>query len=686
MKHLSIFVLFLSIVFSGYSQDYPIAVNDTADIRLGEYLTINVTANDYNPSGLPFKIVQIGGQFQFTDSTITFYFGYEENYNLHGYKSFSYKIEDENGVFNLESYGRVTLNVINNFYDSLDINNVKAPIFPSSGQFWTSSLPSGFFDNPPPNTYEYPKGSRKHTIYTTNFWVGGMDQDGQLRLAGERYRQDGIDFWPGPICSYNGVLSIDTASVYQWNRVWKLSKSDIEFHVHNYNKPGYEPIPNIASWPAHGNQSLHQSQYLAPFIDVDGDGIYNPYSGDYPLIRGDQCVFFVINDLRQHTETEGNTIGIEIHGMFYQFNQPENLAINSTTFLHYKIFNRSSYTISDTYVGIWTDFDLGNFTDDYVGCDVDRGMYFGYNGDEIDGYGEPWSYGENPPAQGVVILGGPSMDANELDDPGGGCDESINGVGFGDDVIDNERYGMTSFLYHYNSVSPQGDPNVPQDYYNYMQAKWQDGQQMNYGGFGRPEGGSYGPDCRYLFPGLTDPCFWGTDGLEPNGPVDWSEENAWNGEPKPPGDRRGLGSMGPFTFLPNSVQTIDVAYVTARGDNGRLSSVELLKVYVDSIRAKYIQNIDDFGTQYLGVDETLNQPEQLKFFPNPVENLLQVEYNHKSQQAVYAIYDLYGRLLISENMNTSGQFIINVSELKSGLYIISVLDDHFQTTGRFVKR
>ena len=108
--------------------------------------------------------------------------------------------------------------------------------------------------------------------------------------------------------------------------------------------------------------------------------------------------------------------------------------MNNTVFFSYKIFNRSSHTYNDTYIGLFTDFDIGYANDDYVGCDVSRGAYYGYNSDSIDGSGEPGSYGDVIPAQGIVILGGPLMDANGLDDPTGQCDESINGVGFGDGI------------------------------------------------------------------------------------------------------------------------------------------------------------------------------------------------------------------------------------------------------------
>lgn len=679
MKHLTITILFTVIALHVFSQSPPVAVADSANVNFGEHITINVTANDYHPDGLGFKIRS--SQYPFTDSTITLHIDYDRYYNLNGEHIFSYMLEDENGLWGVESVGRVYLNIINNYSDTLDANNIKTLINPYGLHFWDGPKTDDNY------IYEFPKESGKSTIYNSTFWIGGMDQDDQLRLSAERFRAQGIDFWSGPLSVENNSLSIDTATVVEWHQVWKLNKYDVEYHKYNWNQPNYEPVENIATWPAHGDEALHQSQYLAPFVDVDGDGYYDPYSGDYPLIKGDQCIFFIFNDLRyEQTETQGNPIGLEIHSMMYQFDNPDNPAFNNTVFMNYKIFNRSEYILTDAYIGIWTSIEIGYGNDDYVGCDVERGMYFGYNGDEIDGNGEPHAYGENPPAQGVLFLGGPYMDSNEVDDPDGGCDESINGVGFGDSIIDNERYGMTGFLFHNNTGSPLGDPIVSEDYYNFLRGIWKDGTSMDYGNTGHPDGSSYGPACKFMFPGLTDSCFWGTGGLQPNGLINWSEETGWNGNPNPPADRRGLGSMGPFTFMPGSVQKIDIAYVTARGDDGPLSSVELLKVYVDTIRARYIKNSDDFGTQLLGIGKVNNKTQQLKIFPNPVDDILQVEYKGKTQNTVYSIHDIYGRLLISGDVHSTGRFSINVSNLKNGFYIVSIIDDEHRYTARLIKR
>ena len=82
----------------------------------------------------------------------------------------------------------------------------------------------------------------------------------------------------------------------------------------------------------------------------------------------------------------------------------------------------------------WVDTDLGYAFDDFVGCDVSRGLGYCYNGAAVDGNGEPESYGDQPPAIGVDFFQGPYMDPDGFDNPsfdgdstagpsfGGSCD------------------------------------------------------------------------------------------------------------------------------------------------------------------------------------------------------------------------------------------------------------------------
>lgn len=158
-------------------------------------------------------------------------------------------------------------------------------------------------------------------------------------------------------------------------------------------------------------------------------------TGDYPLIRGDQCIFFMYNDDREHTESQGERLLAEIHGMAYAFDAPDGSALWNTGFVHYDLINRSDHLYHDVYSALFSEFEIGYPWDDYVGSDVMRRSFYGFNGDDFD---EDWSYTgsdidlqtvyhEYPPAQSVTILGGPFLDADGEDDPSGGCDFSING-------------------------------------------------------------------------------------------------------------------------------------------------------------------------------------------------------------------------------------------------------------------
>ena len=683
MKRVILIIFAIIIYTSTQAQNAPVAVDDYVNPNLGSIITVNVTDNDFHPDSLSFKIkYTYGPVLSFSDSTITYDIKYDDYFNTYPTDTikFLYTLEDINGYSTNESKGAVNIRFPdNNYYDFLDFNNVRAQIQSFGHQFWKGS--AELSSNP---VFEFPKNSGKNTIFNSTLWVGGTNADDSLIIAAERYNQIGIDYWPGPLSINGSELSIDTSTVLQWQKVWKLTKEEIIYHKKHWAENNYEPIENIATWPAHGNLELNQAEYLAPFIDIDGDSIYNPMQGDYPLIRGDQCIYFIINDVRNHTESGGGVLGIEIHCMAYEFLISDNSPLNNTVFLSYKIFNRSNNTYNNTYVGVLTDIDIGYARDDYIGCDVQRGTYYAYNGDSIDGEGEPGTYGNFIPAQGVLILGGPLMNADGIDNPDGGCDESINGVGFGDDVVDNERYGMANFIYFNNGGNQaQSDPQTSQDYYGYLKGIWRDGTVMEYGGNGHVNSGAYGPQANFMFPNLTDPCYWGTGGEEPYGPVEWTEVTAGN-EPE---DRRGLSSMGPFTFEPGSMKRVDIAYVSAFPD-GENTAIEQLMQYVDFVKNEYKQDPTYFGYQWLGVEEDRVESNAINLlaYPNPVNDMLTFIYKGDDNNATYKLTEITGKEILSGNISQNKNQIINLSGLNAGIFILSITDARGIYATKVIKR
>jgi hypothetical protein len=670
MKHLFFCLMMMAMVQVLAQNQAPVAVNDTVYCKVGETVTVNVLANDYDPDGDSIRFFNKN----FGDSAISYTIDYEERYWFKGIIKRPYGIVDkDNGVI-LDTIvmGNLVLIVENNSFDSLYINNISARFAATGNHFhtwpgnWGHEVYTGC-----KSTFNYPANTRKSTIFTNTFWIGGIDEAGQLHCSAERFRQYGYDFNTGPL-STDGLATADSANGMDWFRIWKLNRTDVDYHVIHCHEAGYQPIEPIATWPAKGKPDLNQYQYIAPFMDVNNDGAYKPLDGDYPLIRGDQCLFFVFNDkqIKNRESKPSLPLGVEVHGMAYGFNSPDS-ALANTVFLNYKIFNRSSTDYTNTYVGVWTDFDIGFGQDDYLQCDVSRGYYMGLNGDSIDGQGEIEAYGLYPPIQATQILGGPYMDEDKLDNPTGGCDFGLNGANFGDGIVDNERLGLTGFVYHPNDWTPHGDPVSGHDYYNYMQGLWSDDSVMYYGGNAYP-GFSVGPRCRFMFPGDSDPCNWGTNGIAPNGGFNtnglyWTEQTAGNS----PSDRRGLGSIGPFTFKAGSCHKLDVAFVVGRSFNNQVSAIDVLNQRVDTLRALFAKDSENFGRYVAtGEAEMAQQTFYFTLIPNPANDIVNIRLGANGS-AMLELFDMFGTTFIKQQL-TNQQTTLHLNMLKPGLYLVKV--------------
>lgn len=493
----------------------------------------------------------------------------------------------------------------------LDLNNVRTLIH-SGGDMW--------WDLQGVAQYEVPKGSGKHALYAGSLWMGGVDVNNQLKVAAVRFRQVGYDFWPGPLNTT--TAEIDPATCSEYDRFFPITRAEVDQWVAytlsddpESEYPGYVVPESILDWPAHGDLGAGEDYNLAPYFDADGSGSYNPEEGgDYPYydlnptdfdclserevkLFGDETLWWVFNDKGNiHTETGANPIGMEVRGQAFAF--ATNDEINDMTFYNYELINRGSFTLTNTYFAQWVDADLGFAEDDYVGCDVRRGLGYCYNGFAVDGSGGPTEYGENPPAVGVDFFQGPYQDNDGVDNPlYTNCEVAQAqselgivyggiGVGYGDGIADNERFGMRRFIYHNNSgqgAPYNQDPSTGADYYNYMRGVWLDGADMCYGGNGHPLGGcDAGTASGYMFPGDSDPCGWGVDG---NSVSEWTEQTAGN----VPFDRRFMQSAGPFTLEPGAVNDITVGVVWARANDASdpFESVEKVRVVDDKAQALF---------------------------------------------------------------------------------------------------
>lgn len=422
----------------------------------------------------------------------------------------------------------------------MQINNVRARLLTGGDAWWDLSTSP---------KYEVPKGDGTHplcSIFAGAIWISGLDAGGNLKCAAQRYRDYGNDYWPGPL---DATGNVDQSTCSQFDRFFNCYGADIAAAQAAFVLKGsattVSDIPNdVLAWPAVGNQFLatnpgligttyNITDNLAPFFDNDGDGIYNPLKGDYPVIPcrsgtatayADQMVFYVFNDAGNiHSQSNGEALGVQVNALAFAFSTSDDL--NNMTFYHYQIINKSTSNVFQSYISQWVDPDLGCFGDDYVGCDVGRALGICYNGQGIDKDCPPENgYGAQLPILGVEFFEGPLSD------------NIVNGV--------HPDLGMTSFCYFtgQGASSPAvSDPITAAQYRNFQTGFWGDGTPFEYGKSGYNSGGA---PTKYCFP--SDP----TD----NSPTAWSECAANTTA----GDRRFVESSGPFTLKPGVPETVTI--------------------------------------------------------------------------------------------------------------------------------
>lgn len=535
----------------------------------------------------------------------------------------------------LVSGGNATTGAMENYNIASNTLSVAATIGPRFIRHHTALLPNGDVaiaceetSNDAIDFFIYTPG--QNAVEEANMSGIGFGADGTILPNGNFFVEISLNY------TQLLFMEIDAETLrpadQRWQQVWKLNQADVDQFRQDFlnNTVNMANYPVIADWPAHGDPALGEDYYLAPFVDMDLDGVYDPVNdGDYPCVEGDQALWWVFNDAAgPHTETGGDKLGLQVKAMAYVYDcqaQPcSHTSLDVSTFYHYEITNKSANDYTDVYVGIWMDTDIGEFSDDYIGCDTARGIGFAFNGDAQDG-----NYGLNPPALGMMML----------ETPG------------------NPK--MTNYMYYENDFSVRGNPQAADDYYEYLQSKWKDGTQLTVGGNGY--GGT--TPTNFMYPGDAGWCGGGVSG--------WTEVSEGN----QPFDRRMLQSFGPFSLDRGESVSLDYVLIWARAFfNDNLGAVCELQTAADSIQSWY--SGQDHGCFNVITERPKPRAEVVGFdlFPNPSAGNVALELEVAYQNDVQiGIYDQFGRKVGMQNL-PGGVTKLNLetADLPNGVYVVQI--------------
>lgn len=501
-------------------------------------------------------------------------------------------------------------------FDSLEVNNLKVGLH-SDGVLFRNYNGEALFKIKDANDLS--------VAYSGSIWIG-KNTDKGVYVSDETFRQRPANFFAGPITDDYS----DSIYTKRFDRVWRITKVEIDQHKQNFNQAGYSMPNRILRWPAHGDVSKGESWILAPFIDVNKNGVYEPQDGEYPEIRGDEALFTMFHDNNSDTLSPYPTLGMEIHQTMYAYSGSQNSSLFNTVFVNYKIYNRSSQDLDSLKIGVWADFDLGNGQDDMMGCDSVSGLSYIYNSTNVDSGIR--GFGSNPPAVGSLNLNGKTV-------------------------------GSLSYFNTASSGVPHQtvDPKNKEEAWQFLNGNWHDSLSIiveNPSGlFDANNGNGYvsngiGQTTNYLY----------------NDQVNWYES------PMSAGDKRSL-SMLEFISIPaEGKYCFDQAYIYARDTsmNDSYASVVKLKANAQQIQSFF----DNQAFVCLGATISLDEKIELfkiNAFPNPVMDKLIVESSDVFNGI--EIYNLTGQKVLEQKKLETKRIQIEMNSVPKGIYIINAIGE-----------
>ncbi|PLX31416.1 MAG: hypothetical protein C0600_05795, partial [Ignavibacteria bacterium] len=447
--------------------------------------------------------------------------------------------EEPDGAKNDGSLAKVSKN---DQWDFISVNNCLMWLS-NNGRMAHNPLSDG-------SGFEWPQGSAKYAIFTDGLVWGGL-VDGEVRTGGATYNagmQAGYIKGDGQASDPNDPAN----RIYKIRKVDAVGLTELELAYQNQMRIDYEEWPTElgAPWNDNNNNGIYEPDF-EEFLSVG----YDECLSDTPFLPGDETLWFISNDLdpRRVRDLYGSTpIGLEMHTLVWAYSQTGPLA--NMVFTKYMVINKGVNDLTQAYFSKWSDPDLGDAFDDYVGIDTSLSLGYVYNGlakDEVYGV---------PPAAGYDFFQGPIVES--------AGDSAVYNFGY--------RAGYTNlpvstFAFYINGSSVYRDPALKNSVgsthmYNYMLGLLWNGRQ-------------------YVDPTTGDEvtvCLAG-DPITGEGWVD--------GIVNSPGDRRFLLTAGPFTLAVGDTQEVVVSSFVAQGSD-RLSSLKVLKFYDKFAQLAFDNNFD----------------------------------------------------------------------------------------------
>ena len=127
----------------------------------------------------------------------------------------------------------------------------------------------------------------------------------------------------------------------------------------------------------------------------------------------------------------------------------------------------------------------------------------------------------------------------------------------------------------------------------------------------------------------------------------------------------------PFTYVDGRTPAYIMINITSSND--QLTNVAGSKLWVDDLAV---------ASTLTGINNTVVSPQAAKVYC--FENTVYVDFAVRSEeQSTVSIYDVTGKLVVTQKISNSKLNTINVAGLNSGMYLYQLTGANFQKAGKF---
>jgi hypothetical protein len=456
-------------------------------------------------------------------------------------------------------------------------NDVSHPMLINNIFNYYSNNGSGSYNtfSPSGEGFELPKGKDLATSIFQDGVVWGCKKAGALKVGGSTYRY-GLQAGPVLTTGTASTLPVADDPANPANRLYRVRR-DIR-PIQGVTSPS-DPlaaaekallsngeIPYIGRYEATTAEALLQQYWNdwltwpaaqgAPYTDVDHNGVYDPTIDIPGVPNADQTMWYVANDLdqlRAFNLAGSPPVGLEIQKTIWAYNLTG--APGNTIFASTRIINKSGVQLDSMYIAQWSDPDVGNGGDDFVGCDSTLNLGYAFNGVASDA--NYAAYGLVPPAVGFDMLQGPIV-------KGALTDTAIFGLTYRPGF---KNLPMSAFVFFTQGsgiyTDPVLGPGGDVQWYNLLQGR--------IASTGAP----------FINP-LTQTATKFTLNGDPVAGTGWVDGTFG----LTPQDRRMVMATGPIGMAPGDTQEVVVACLESRGAD-RLASITALKADDRLIKGAY---------------------------------------------------------------------------------------------------